>query len=114
VATWKYVVRIGAKLPGVEESTSYGTPALKAGGKLFTRLRAEADGGLVLFCEPDEKEALLASGDPVFFTTPHYDGHPTILVDLRRIDRTLLAEMLEESWRRKAPAKLVKAWDLSR
>lgn len=114
MATWKDVVRIGGKLPGVEESTSYGTPALKAGGKLFARLRSDAEGGLVLFCEPDEKEALLASGDPAFFTTPHYDGYPTILVDLRRVDRLVLTEMLEESWRRKAPAKLVKAYDLSR
>ena len=102
------------KLPAVEESTSYGTPALKVGGKVFVRLRSEAEGGLVLFCDLTEKEALLQSGDPAFFTTPHYDGYGAILVDLAAVDRALLAEMIEESWYQKAPAKLVKARDAGR
>jgi hypothetical protein len=70
-------------------------------------LRTEAEGGLVLFCGLDEKAALLASGDPAFFTTPHYDGYGSILVDLAKVDDAQLRELLEESWRRKAPAKLL-------
>ena len=112
--TWKDVVRIGSKLPSVEESTSYGTPALKVAGKVFVRLRSEAEGGLVLMCDLDEKEALLQSGDPAFYTTPHYDGYGAILVDLAKVDRAQLAEMIEESWYQKAPAKLVKARDAER
>jgi len=108
---WEEVVEIGSALPGVEESTWYRTPALKVAGKGFARLRSEAEGGLVLMCGLDEKAALLASGDPAFYTTPHYDGYGSILVDLARVDRTQLAELIVESWRLKAPAKLRTAFD---
>lgn len=80
-------------------------------GKGFARLRTEAEGGLVLMCDLDEKEALLASGDPAFYTTPHYDGYGSILIDLERVEPDHLRELIEESWRRKAPAKLRKAYD---
>lgn len=103
------MVRIGSTLPGVEESTWFRSPSLKVAGKGFVRLRDEAEGGVVLFCDHAEKAALLASGDPAFFTTPHYDGSPTILVDLAHVADDVLAEMIEESWYQKAPTKLVRA-----
>ncbi|GAA3248496.1 MmcQ/YjbR family DNA-binding protein [Pseudonocardia petroleophila] len=103
---WADVVRIGGALPGVEESTWYRTPALKVRGKGFVRLRTEAEGLLVVMCGLDEKAALLASGDPAFSTTPHYDGHGAILVDLGAVDGTQLAELVEEAWRLRAPAAL--------
>ena len=109
--TWEDVVAIASKLPAVEEAMWYRTPGLKVAGKGFARLRTEAEGGLVLMCGLDEKAALLASGDPAFFTTPHYDGHGAILVDLAHVDRTQLAELIEESWRSKASAKLRTAFD---
>jgi hypothetical protein len=109
--TWEDVVAIASKLPEVEESTSYGTPALKVKGKGFARLRTEAEGGLVLLCPLEEKEALLASGDPAFYTTPHYDGYGAILVDLERVDPAELRELIIEAWRRKAPARLRKEFD---
>ncbi|MDT7554379.1 MAG: hypothetical protein QOI16_2915 [Pseudonocardiales bacterium] len=103
MSTWDDVVRIAAALPEVQVSTSYGTPALKVKGKGFARLRTEAEGGLMLRCSMEEKEALLASGDPAFFTTPHYDGYPSILVDLTKIDAAHLAELVEEAWWMRAP-----------
>ncbi len=112
--TWDDVVALGTALPDVEESTWFRTPSLKVAGKGFVRLRTEAEGGLVLMCDLAEKEALLASGDPAYYTTPHYDGYGAILVDLDRVEKGQLAELIEESWRRKAPAKLVKAFDTDR
>lgn len=103
---WADVVRIGGALPGVEESTWYRTPSLKVRGKGFVRLRTEAEGLLVVMCTPAEKEALLASGDPAFSTTPHYDGYGAVLVDLDVVAEDQLAELLEEAWRLKAPAAL--------
>jgi hypothetical protein len=102
--TWDDVVRIARALPEVEESTSYGTPALKVRKKLFARLRE--DGSVVLMCPQEEKEALLASGDPAFFTTPHYDGYGSILVDLSAVDPAELGELVEGAWRHRAPARL--------
>lgn len=109
--TWDDVVTMGRALPGVEESTWYGTPGLKVAGKGFARLRTEAEGGLVLLCGLDEKAALLASGDPAFYTTPHYDGYGVILVNLEQVDAEHLAELVEEAWRTRAPARLRRADD---
>jgi hypothetical protein len=104
--TWDDVVTIARALPEVEESTWYRTPALKVRGKGFARLRTEAEGWLVLLCALEEKEALLAAGDPAFRTTPHYDGYGAILVDLDHVERDQLAELVAEAWRRTAPARL--------
>ncbi|WP_285742208.1 MmcQ/YjbR family DNA-binding protein [Lentzea sp. NBRC 105346] len=104
--TWDEVVEMAQQLPEVEVTTWYRTPALKVAGKGFARLRTEAEGGLVLMCGLDEKEALLATGDPAFYTTPHYDGHGSILVDLTKVDAGQLKELIEESWRQKAPTRL--------
>jgi hypothetical protein len=106
MTTWAEVVRLASELPGVEASTWYRTPALKVAGKGFARLRTEAEGGLVVLCGLDEKAALLASGDAAFFTTPHYDGHGSVIVDLAAVDVDQLRELLEEAWRRKAPRRL--------
>ncbi|WP_214406011.1 MmcQ/YjbR family DNA-binding protein [Pseudonocardia lacus] len=106
--TWDDVVEIARELPGVSESTWYRTPALKVRDKGFARLRTEAEGLLVLMCRLDEKEAVLAAGDPAFTTTPHYDGYGAILVDLDRIDRDRLAEAVRDAWWEKAPAALRK------
>lgn len=111
MVTWEDVVAIACELPEVEEATWYHTPSLKVAGKGFARLRTEAEGGLVLMCDLDEKAALLASGDPAFYTTPHYDGYGAILVDLARVDIYQFRELIEESWRRKAPTRLRKAFD---
>lgn len=103
---WDDVVRIGAALPGVEESTWHRTPSLKVRGRGFVRLRTEAEGLLVVRCSLEEKEALLACGDPAFSTTAHYDGYGAVLVDLDRIGADQLAELVEEAWRITAPAGL--------
>jgi hypothetical protein len=111
--SWRAVVTIASALPEVEETTWYNTPALKVAGKGFARLRVEAEGGLVLMCSLEDKEQLLASGEP-YFTTPHYDGHGSILVDLDLIDRAALEKLIVNAWRIKAPARLRRAFDESR
>ncbi|MFD3744207.1 MmcQ/YjbR family DNA-binding protein [Nocardia sp. NPDC058633] len=107
--TWEQVVAAATALPGVEEGTWWRGPGLKVGGKSFARLRVEAEGGLVLLCELTEKEALLASGDPAFYTTPHYDGYPYILIDLAVVDPQQLDELIDSAWWLRAPAKLRRA-----
>ncbi|MBO0851371.1 MAG: MmcQ/YjbR family DNA-binding protein [Pseudonocardia sp.] len=111
MVSWEDVVALAGALPSVEESTSYRTPSLKVAGKSFARLRTEAEGGLMLRCSLEEKEALLASGDPAFYTTPHYDGYGAILVNLDKMDATQLRELIEEAWRIKAPVRLRAAFD---
>jgi hypothetical protein len=59
---------------------------------------------------PDEgaKEALIADDPKVYFTTPHFDGYPAILVRLTLIERPDLEELLTEAWLTQAPKRLAK------
>jgi len=106
VPNWKEAIEIARQLPQVEVATWYGTPGLKVAGKGFARLRTEAEGGLVLLCSLDEKERLLESGEAAYYTTPHYDGFGSIIVNLARVDRSALRELIVQSWRMKAPPRL--------
>jgi hypothetical protein len=103
--TWDDVLEIAAGIPEVEVSTWFRTPALRVAKKGFVRLRKE-DGGLVVLCDLDEKAALLARGDPTFYTTPHYDDFGAILVDLERVDLHTLSLLVTRAWTLKAPARL--------
>jgi hypothetical protein len=106
MATWQDVVERARALPGVTESTSYGTPALKVGTRLMARLRAEAEGAVALVCTMEDKQALVQGDDPAYFTLPHYDGHGYVLVDLAVVDLDELAELLEQAWELRASATL--------
>jgi hypothetical protein len=109
--TWKDVIKIANGLPATEVATWYGTIGLKVAGKGFGRLRTEAEGGLVLMCSLDEKQRLLEAGDPAYYTTPHYDGHGAIIVDLAIVEWAALRELVTQAWRIKAPAKVRAAFD---
>ena len=61
-----------------------------------------------------EKDALLALDEEVFFTEPHYDGFPAVLVRLSAIDLDLLREVLTSAWRCQAPKRLIRAFDEDR
>ena len=47
----------------------------------------------------------------MFFTTPHYDGYPYVLVRLDAVDRNQLAELLEDAWRIRAPKRVVAEYE---
>jgi hypothetical protein len=111
MADWETVREIAGSFPEAEESTTYGQPAFKVGGKLFAWLSPDraADGALAVRVDPDEKDLLLASSESSF-QTPHYDGHPIVLIDLRRTTKSELAERIEDSWLLRAPKRLVDAY----
>lgn len=99
--------RIALALPGVEESTSYGTPAFKAGGKLIARLREDGD-SLVVMTTFEDREVLLAVAPEVCYITDHYLNYPSVLVRLSKVRADQLGELLEKSWRLRAPKCLQK------
>ena len=108
VVTWEDVVAYAVTLPEVEESTSYGTPALKVAGKLMARLRTEDDGGLAIKCSAADKAALVGGDDPAYYTTPHYDGHNYVAVNLELVQPEELRELIADAWHIAAPATLRK------
>ena len=58
-----------------------------------------------------EKETLIAADPDKFFTEPHYNGFPAVLVRLAAIEPDELRELLTDAWRTLAPKALVRAFD---
>ena len=109
--SWEDVVAMGTRLPGVEEGSWWGTPGLLVKGKGFCRLRTDPDALVLRVVHMGEREALLQGQPDAFFSTPHYDGAPYVLVRLEAVDPEELAELIEEAWRIRAPKKLVAEYD---
>ena len=109
--TWDDVVAMGTRLPGVEAGSWWGTPGLLVKGKGFCRLRTDPDALVLRVVHMGEREALLQGQPDAFFSTPHYDGAPYVLVRLEAVDPEELAELIEEAWRIRAPKRLVAEYD---
>jgi hypothetical protein len=101
---------LALSLPATIEKPSYGMPGFRVKDRLFARIREER-GVLVVWCDDGEKELLICAEPDKFFTTPHYDEHPIVLVRLDAVDREELAELVTESWRLRAPKRLVTSYD---
>jgi len=100
------VRRIAHEFPGIEESTSYGTPALKVRGSLLLRLRE--DGETLALKTTFVDRDLLLQGDPdVYFLTDHYRNYPYVLVRLSHIRAGDLRDRIDEAWRRVAPKQVI-------
>lgn len=119
MASFDDVRRLTADLPMVEEGTSYGTASMKVKGKSFCRMWSDREHDrddvhdtevLVVFCEAEEKPAILESSD-VVFETPHYHGYGGFLIRLADVDLDELADHLEHSYRHKAPKTALKMLD---
>lgn len=127
MATMKDLDRIALSLPQTtKEVSDDGRPSYLVHGKMFCfhrGLRKDAvDPGtgerldnVLMFRVPDldVKELLLADDRGVYFTTPHFDGYPAVLVripDLRRIDREELYDLVAEAWLTCTQKRVAKAW----
>jgi hypothetical protein len=120
VAGWDDVRRIALGLPETSERTSHGNASWRVRDKLFVwerplrraDLRALGDRaptGAILGARVEHvgaKEALLADDPAVYFTTPHFDGYPAILVRLDQIGPAELEEVIVEAWLVQAPKRL--------
>lgn len=104
------VRRLALSLPETTERPSYGTAGFRVRDRLFARIRDE-DVLLVWCADETEKRGLISSEPEKFFTTPHYDGHPSVLVRFGAIEVDELGELLTESWRLRAPRTLVATFD---
>jgi len=108
------VRRIALSLPATTEKPSYGTPGFRVRDKLFARMRPEGDSVVVWCADLGEKEALIAAEPDKFFSLPHYDGYPSVLVRLAALDVDEVTEVLTESWRLRAPPRLLEEFDADR
>jgi hypothetical protein len=121
VATWEDVARIVGGLPLASEQAPHDW---RVGKKLVAwerplrksdreALAAEGlqppEGDILGVRVSDEgvKFALIADEPRVYFTTPHFDGYPAVLVKLAEIAATDLEDLITEAWLTQAPRKLV-------
>jgi len=111
--TFATVRRMALQFPGVEEGSSYGTPAFRVKGKFLARLKEDGC-TLVVRIDQDEREAWMAADPETFFITNHYRGWPAMLVRLSSVDRGELRKLLELAWRRSAPKRLIAERDGSK
>ena len=109
-ATMATVRRLALALPGVEEGTSYGTPAFKVRGKLFARLHQSGE-AIVVRVDDDEREMLMKTDPETYYMTDHYIGYPWMLVRLAKVRTDDLCDRLEQSWRRSASKRLIAELD---
>jgi hypothetical protein len=112
MADWETVRETAGALPAVEEGTCYGQPAFRVRRKLFAWMSPSNDarGALVVRVDLDEKRLLIESHPDVYFSTPHYEGYPSVLVRLDRIEPDELAERIEDAWLIQAPKRLAAAY----
>jgi hypothetical protein len=124
VSTWKDVRRIALALPETREESRRGSTSWRVRDKLVvwerplrqSDVRALGDAapdGPILAARVEHlvaKEALLADDPSVYFTTPHFDGYPAVLVRLDAIAEDELEELIVEAWLAQAPKRLAKSY----
>ena len=91
------VRKIGLALPGVEESTAYGFPALKVHGKLLACMpanRSAEPGSIVVRVDFDDRAELLAAAPDVYYVTDHYANYNAVLVRLSHVNPDVLRDLL--------------------
>jgi hypothetical protein len=122
MATWDDVSRIALSLPETTEGSTRGTRQWSVRDKGFVWERplrrgdyealgdAAPDGPILgaRVADLGVKEALLTDAPEVYFTTPHFDGYPAILIRLDEISVDELEELTIEAWLDRAPKRLAK------
>lgn len=98
--TFDTVRTLGLALPDVEASTSYGSPSLKVGGKMFACIainKAAEPNTLALRLPFDQRDELIAADPGTYYIKDHYLNYPCVLVRLSSVHPDALRDLLRMS-----------------
>jgi hypothetical protein len=121
MATWEDVASIVGELQLTDERSprewrvgkkliAWERPLRKSDREALAALGTEPPEGDILgvrVADEGVKFALIDDEPGVYFTTPHFDGYPAVLVKLAEIDELGLRELIVEAWLTQAPKRLV-------
>jgi hypothetical protein len=127
MATMADLDELATAMPMTTKSVSEdGRPAYQVHGKAFCLQRGRRPDALdpvtgerlddvLMFRVSDlgVKELILSDARGIYFTTPHFDGYPAVLIripDLARLDRDELREAVVEAWLTRAQKRVARAW----
>jgi hypothetical protein len=124
LADWEDVRRLALAMPEAEEQPLHGLASWRVRDKPFvwerplrkSDLRAlgeAAPEGPILGARVEHliaKDALIADDPDVYFTIPHFEGYPAVLVLLERIQLDELEELVVEAWLARAPKRLAQSY----
>jgi hypothetical protein len=119
--------RLALSMPlATKDVSDDGRPSYHVHGKMFCFHRSrrpdaiDSESGermddVLMFrvADLDVKELFLADDRGLFFTTPHFNGYPAVLLripDLKKIDRDELRDLVAEAWLTRAQKRVAKAW----
>jgi hypothetical protein len=111
-------IKMGATLPDVEQTTTWGAPALKARGRMMAcqAINKQAEPNTLVVCMSiSERDELIAADPNTYYLKPHYENYPCVLVRLSRIQPDALRDLLRMGWefarsqaKRKSPVRRAK------
>jgi hypothetical protein len=127
MATMRDLDALAMAMPGtVQEESEDGRPSYLVNGKMYCFHRSRrpdavdpetgdrlADVLMFRVADLEEKELILADPSGPFFTTPHFNGYPAVLLrirDLKRLSRAELRDVVVDAWLTRAPKRVAKAW----
>jgi hypothetical protein len=91
------VRRLALSIPGAEEGTAWGTPAIKVNGRILACMASHSSAepnSLVVMLPMDQRDALLDEEPGIYYVKDHYVGHPCVVVRLSRIPEDALRDLL--------------------
>jgi hypothetical protein len=125
VATVNDAARFALSLPDVIEGERHGNRMWSVAGKVFAWVRpfgkadlrrfgdaAPPDGPILAVRVDDliEQEAVLATNPKAFFTIPHFDGYPAVLIELRKVTTRALKDAIIDGWLACAPPDVARRY----
>jgi hypothetical protein len=100
--TFRQVEAIGAALPDVAVTTSWGSPTLKVRGKMFVCMavnKSAEPNSLVVMMDMAQRDALLEDDPGTYYVTDHYVDYPCVLVRLSRVHPDALRDLIHSAYR---------------